>query len=175
MSFWIWSHNRILFDVHSCALKENDYLDDGTYTAVKVVGLLARERATKPDVSLLDLIADLPEVDVVSETRLKLLDGDLGKLSHIFDLISFEIEKTCQERDDWSIDEGNQEGIRVITGEEGGYFMIRKSLHDPVLSLQIEAATTESGNSMVVEPLQSILGSKAEFSSLDLSALKRLE
>ena len=25
-----------------CAMRENDYLDDGTYTTVKVIGLLAR-------------------------------------------------------------------------------------------------------------------------------------
>ena len=46
-----------------CAMKENGYLDDGTYTAVKIVSLLARTMNDngRSDASLLDLIASLDE------------------------------------------------------------------------------------------------------------------
>jgi phosphomannomutase len=68
-----------------CAMKENGYLDDGTYTAVKVIGCLAKlARERRGDNgeqhghrSLLELIADLPEMAEVQELRLNVLDGSL--------------------------------------------------------------------------------------------------
>jgi hypothetical protein len=40
---------------------KNGYLDVGKYTAVKVIGLLAKVKDGKSDASLLDLISDLEE------------------------------------------------------------------------------------------------------------------
>ena len=157
----------------SCALKENDYLDDGTYTAVKIIGLLARERRKNANTSLLDLISNLRELEVVKEIRMPSVDGSLESARRIFELVESEIESECANNDDWTIDQENLEGIRVTTGDDGGYFMIRKSLHDPILSLQIEAVSPEAGNSLVVSPLLSILEKDEICSSLDFSKIEK--
>ena len=155
-----------------CALQENGYLDDGTYTAVKIIGLLARERSSNPSISLLDLISNLQELPVVKEIRMNSLDGSLESAQRIFDFVALEIENQCSQNDDWTIDTENQEGIRVITGNDGGYFMVRKSLHDPLLSVQIEATSPDAGNSLVVNPLLSILQNEEICTSLDFSKLE---
>ena len=157
-----------------CALKENDYLDDGTYTAVKVIGLLAKERIADPTKSLLDLIADLQEQDEVCELRMALFDGSLESTHRLFDELVLSIERRCAENAAWTIDQENLEGIRVSTGDDSGFFMLRKSLHDPVLSLQIESASKEIARRVVVEPLLQLLRSEEKMkAALDFSFLEK--
>jgi phosphomannomutase len=157
-----------------CALKENDYLDDGTYTAVKVIGLLAQERLKDPTKSLLDLIADLQELDEEAELRMQVLDGTLESVQRLFDYAALVIEAHCAENSNWTIDRENLEGIRVSTGDGGGFFMLRKSLHDPVMSLQIEAPSKEAAKEVVVEPLLKLFRSEKEIqSAVDFSALEK--
>ena len=156
-----------------CAMKENDYLDDGTYTAVKVVGLLAVEKAMHSTSSLLDLIKDMMELDEVSELRMPMMDGSLETTQRMFDFIALEIEQQCENNIYWTIDQENLEGIRVSTGDDGGFFMLRKSLHDPIISLQIEASSKESARDIVVKPLLQMLQIDPEIDSVvQLSALK---
>lgn len=144
-----------------CDMKENGYLDDGTYTSVKVVGLLARITRESPSRSLLDLISELEELDHVKEVRLKVVDGSLETTSLMFDFCALEIERLAKRESKvendvtavWEVDEENLEGIRVRTGPNGGFFMLRKSLHDPIISLQVEATSREEAHSVIIEPL----------------------
>jgi phosphomannomutase len=157
----------------SCALEENDYLDDGTYTAIKVIGLLAREKSSIPNVSLFDLISALQELQVSRELCLPLKGGKMESLERVFYIVVSRIEERCDNANGWYIDEDNLEGVRVSTGDDGGFFMLRKSLHDPVLSLHIEAACMEDANARVIEPILSIFrGEEEVLCALDLSALK---
>lgn len=182
-----------------CAMKENGYLDDGTYTAVKVIACLAkvarernndmRVRSTNPDEnnannvsanSLLDLISSLEELDEVKELRIVVNDGSLDTTESIFQGIYAAIEKECQQKSNlWELDVENLEGIRVRTGNDGGFFMLRKSLHDPVLSLQVEGHSKADVRKEVVAPILQLI---AEYTSnrigiaaakvLDLTALE---
>ena len=62
-------------------------MDDGTYTAVKVVGLLAR--TVKEGVnSLLDSISGLEEMPVEDEIRMEVVDGSLDSTGLIFDQLA---------------------------------------------------------------------------------------
>lgn len=142
-----------------CAMKENDYLDDGTYTAVKVIGLLAREKAKDPSFSLPHLIKDLQEMNEIVEMRMSPLDGTMESTTRIFDIIAKEIEDRCHQDIfvDWTLDVDNLEGIRVTVGDDGSFFMLRKSLHDPVLCLQIEADSKLDAKRMIVDPILSII------------------
>ncbi|KAL7572921.1 hypothetical protein ACA910_004565 [Epithemia clementina (nom. ined.)] len=199
------------------AMKENNYLDDGTYTAVKVVGLLARQRRRQghvgsddnnnKKVSLLDLIAEMKELDVIRELRFKVLDDSLDTMQQVFDFCALEIENLClnnpdkesvtddDEDDDsnnnnndahdtnaaaaapqvhsyWSLDVDNLEGIRVRVGG-GQFFMLRKSLHDPIISLQVEASSDTEARRLVIDPLLELLDSEEAIrSQLDLSVLR---
>jgi hypothetical protein len=51
--------------------------------------------------------------------------------------------------------------------------MLRKSLHDPVMSIHIEAACLEDANDRVIEALPSIFrGEEEVLRALDLSTLR---
>lgn len=156
-----------------CALKENDYLDDGTYTAVKTVGLLAREKAKNPNTSLLSLLEGMKEMSEVTEIRMSPVDGTLESTSLLFDYAALEIEARCSSIPGWSLDRENLEGIRLSSGSEGSFFMLRKSLHDPVLSLQVEASSKDSAKTTIVEPIIAIFESDPQIQSgLNFSSLK---
>mmetsp|Transcript_28230 Transcript_28230/g.31739 ORF Transcript_28230/g.31739 Transcript_28230/m.31739 type:complete len:653 (+) Transcript_28230:25-1983(+) len=139
-----------------CAFRRNDFLDDGTFTALKVLGLLSQERQREgPDSrkSILDLLSNLQELDEVIEFRLPGKDGNLESVIRLFDLVALDIETHCDEQPEWSVDRENLEGIRVSTQKDGGYFLLRKSLHDPVMCLQVEATSKEAAKKLITEPL----------------------
>lgn len=156
-----------------CALKENDYLDDGTYTAVKMIGLLAREKVKDSSSSLLSLIDGMKEMAEVAEIRMSPVDGTLESTARLFDYAALEIEAACGTVPKWKLDLENMEGIRVSVGNEGSFFMLRKSLHDPVLSLQIESESREFATTEIVGPILSLLSGESQIgSSLDVTMLE---
>ena len=169
-----------------CAMRENDYLDDGTYTAVKVVGLLARKfHRSGSASSLLNLIADLEELDEVCELRMSVHDESLESMQRVFESCCLLMERLCNDEEagelniasaveTWSIDRENLEpglGVRVLG--EGQFFMLRKSLHDPIISLQIEALNKETARQLIIQPLLKLFGSEPNIQeALEMSALK---
>jgi phosphomannomutase len=159
-------------------MRENQYLDDGTYTAAKVVSWLAKHR---DDALLIDWIAGYRDLPEVSELRMSTFDQSLETMRSIFDVCAVEIEMAASDAPQessfdgfgWEVDRQNLEGIRVRVGE-GQFFMLRKSLHDPIVSLQIEALSTEHAKCLIVEPLLNVFladgGSIA--ATLDLEPLR---
>lgn len=155
-----------------CAMQENGYLDDGTYTALKVVGELAYLRKNHgPTATLLDLITDMEELDEITELRLPVTDDSLVTMRDIFDFCALTIEEEVTRNFQWKLDADNLEGIRVRTGGNQ-FFMLRKSLHDPIISLQIEAASKDAARAVVVGPLLELFQREERIrSSLDMSVL----
>jgi len=158
-----------------CAMKENSYLDDGTYTAVKVIGLLARERQRSTTASLLDLISDLEEMPVENELRMTITDGSLETTGTVFDQFANLLQEATLSEDQWDLDLENLEGVRVRTKSmNGGFFMLRKSLHDPLISLQIEGTGAQAIRDAVISPILSLLQDKPDISnSLELGVLNK--
>jgi Phosphomannomutase len=161
-----------------CAMRENGYLDDGTYTAVKVIGLLARvtrstriSAPTSPPLSLLDLIADLEEMPQVSELRMDIKDGSTVTTNNIFSKLVDSIQDECDKRIEWELDADNLEGVRVRIGN-GGFFMLRKSLHDPILSLQVEGSSVDSIREQVIQPILTMMEKGGYVASLDVDCLR---
>jgi phosphomannomutase len=172
-----------------CAFRENGYMDDGTYTAVKVVSLLATEQSKMnqrvEDVSsslLLDLIKDMPELDEIHELRMTVFDGSLETMRSIFDRVCQVVGDACGEVPTWAVDQENLEGIRVRvrnTGEQsaydiapGSFFMLRPSLHDPIISLQVEGSSRdEIRQHMIALLLHTLLADEAIRNNLDTSVL----
>ena len=133
-------------------------MDDGTYTAVKVVGLLART-VKEGGNSLLDSISGLEEMPVEDEIRMEVVDGSLDSTGLIFDQLAEAIARRANEKggeEGWELDEENLEGVRVRTGG-GGFFMLRKSLHDPLISLQVEGKSHDEVKSNVILPVLAII------------------
>lgn len=149
-----------------CAMKENGYTDDGTYTAVKIIGLLARTAASTHG-GILDLISELVELPFDEEYRIKIKDGSLETTSFVFEEISKVLKEQSNAATAWSLDVDNLEGIRMKL-TSGGFFMIRQSLHDPVISMQVESVSADEARRMVIDPVMKVLSGHA--SSLDLSA-----
>lgn len=159
-----------------CAMQENGYLDDGTYTAVKVIGLLAREKLARKDGSspdLLSLISAMKEMPEDSEVRMSTKDGSLETTGLVYERAMKEIQDMCYTSKSWTLDQENLEGIRVRTGD-GGFFMLRKSLHDPLVSVQVEAQSKQQALDRVITPLlerfQSVdvIGSSLDMTNLEL-------
>jgi phosphomannomutase len=160
-----------------CAMRENDYLDDGTYTAVKVIGLLAKVKKEKAG-NLLELISGMVEMPETAELRMTVNDESLETTADIFDFMQMEIERAlCGEEEctlDWMVDEENLEGMRVRTMmSPGGFFMLRKSLHDPLISMQIEGEDREEVLLSVVQPILKLFSAEERIrTTVDLSVLE---
>jgi phosphomannomutase len=149
-----------------CAMKENKYLDDGTYTAVKVVSLLANAGGK----GLLDLISEMNELDEVVELRMTC--KDLDTMQRVFDVCAMDVERAATEDTRWEMDMENLEGVRVRVGDEQ-FFMVRKSLHDPIISVQIEAKSKEDARRLIVKPLLDLFQAEGQIRDLlDMDILK---
>jgi phosphomannomutase len=171
-----------------CAMRENNYIDDGTYTAVKVVSLLAQQQQQQQQQSkskslLLDLISEMKELAVLDELRFPTLDASLNTMRDVFDFCALAIEQAAaMNKDDdstntWELDTENLEGIRVRFGKDradGQFFMLRKSLHDPIISLQIEGTSRTSVQENIIQPLWQLFNQDEQImANLDLSVLQK--
>ncbi|KAL4387448.1 hypothetical protein GQ457_09G028720 [Hibiscus cannabinus] len=156
------------------ALKENHWLDDGAYLMVKLLNKLASAKASgRGDGSkvLTDLVEGLEEHAIAVELRLKInqshpdLKGrsfrEYGEavLQHLGNSIALspKLQKAPV----------NYEGVRV--SGFGGWFLLRLSLHDPVLPLNIEAPSHEDAVKLGLEVASAV----KEFQALDTSALDK--
>ncbi|XP_024176640.1 phosphomannomutase/phosphoglucomutase isoform X2 [Rosa chinensis] len=167
------SHLAIETSGHG-ALKENHWLDDGAYLMVKTLNKLASARASGHGGGskvLTDLLEGLEEPGFSVELRLKInqshqdLKGgsfrDYGEavLKHLGNYIELypKLKKAPV----------NHEGVRV--SGYGGWFLLRLSLHDPVLPLNIEAPS-KSDAVLLGNVVRAAL---TEFSALDTSSLDK--
>ena len=102
------------------------------------------------------------------EVRTQIADGSLERTTLVFQQLSQPLKEICNGNNDWYLDEDNQEGVRVRLSL-CGHFMICQSLHDPVISMQVESISREEAREKVLEPLLSLL---SKHDLLDYSALE---
>jgi phosphomannomutase len=144
------------------AMKENYFLDDGAYLINKLVIELAR--AKQQNKSLGDLITNLREPVESQEYRLKILAEDFQACGT---QVIEQLETFAAAQSGWQIVPQNYEGIRVSCEMPAGWFLLRLSLHDPVLPLNIES--NEVGG---VEKIKiKLAGFFKQMTDLDMSAL----
>ena len=69
-----------------------------------------------------------------------------------------ELEKYAEGQPDWHIAPDNREGIRVSFDKDGGdgWFLLRLSVHDPILPLNIES-DSKGGVEIIREKVMSFL------------------
>ena len=113
------------------ALKENYFLDDGAYLATKIVILLAKLH--KQGKRIDDLISELKEPAESVEIRIPIMLSDFTAYGE--DVIA-RLTEYANGRDGWEVEKENYEGVRINV--EGGWFLLRLSVHDPILPLNIE-------------------------------------
>ena len=146
------------------ALKENFFLDDGAYLVSKLLVKMAKLK--NENRNLTDLINNLETPAESKEYRFSIVENDF--LNYGNKRIS-DLAKTVPAIPGWEIAEPNYEGLRVkCTGKnEKGWFLIRMSLHDPVMPLNVESEI-KGGVNGIVENLKGILES---YSGLDITSL----
>ena len=120
------------------ALRENHFLDDGMYlVTVLIVEAMRLKQEGKELSSLLDGLRE--PVESV-ELRLNITAPDFREagrtvIERVMDHASYET--------DWHIAPDNREGVRISFdldgGMDNGWFLLRLSVHDPVLPLNVES------------------------------------
>lgn len=167
------SHLAIETSGHG-ALKENNWLDDGAYLMVKILNKLASARASGVGGGsnvLTGLIEGLQEPAFAVELRLKINQNhpDLkgGSFREYGETVLKHLENSISSDPNLQKAPVNFEGIRV--SGYGGWFLLRLSLHDPVLPLNIEASNNEDAVKLGLV----VLAAVKEFAGLDTSALNK--
>ncbi len=137
------------------ALKENYFLDDGAYLVTKLLIELARSR--QEGYTLASMIADLEEPVESIEFRMNILEEDFKSYGQrvINDLNAY-----SQSKNGWSLAPDNFEGVRVnLDGDHGnGWFLLRLSLHDPLLPLNIESNSAGGAKKIAQELAEFLSG-----------------
>lgn len=146
------------------ALKENFFLDDGAYLVAKVLVKVAQLHLKKESVSR--LISELQHPVESVEYRLKILDKDFGSYGNT---VIEKLASLAASEDGWESEKDNFEGIRIrcTNDNERGWFLLRLSLHDPVMPLNIESDIA-GGSDAIRERLKELLSA---FDGLDQSSL----
>ncbi|MGB7414064.1 MAG: phosphomannomutase/phosphoglucomutase [Thermosynechococcaceae cyanobacterium] len=147
------------------AMKENYFLDDGAYLISKLLIELAKAKQAGKD--LCDLLTSLQEPAESKELRLKIMVDDFKTYgSEVIE----KLQAFAAQQSDWSIVPKNYEGIRIACErpDEAGWFLLRLSLHDPVLPLNIES-NVPGGVAKIAARLRPFLQA---FEDLDLPAME---
>lgn len=150
------------------ALKENHFLDDGMYlVTVLIVRAMKLKQAGQ---TLGSLIADLKEPVESKEIRLNITEPDFraaGKAA-IQKVLDY-----ANAADNWHIAPDNREGVRISFdldgGMDNGWFLLRLSVHDPVLPLNVESDVSGGVKQMLID-LFNVL---KDCSGIDLEPLEK--
>ena len=147
------------------ALKENYFLDDGAYLVTKLLIELARGK--KQGYTLQSLIESLEEPKESVEFRMNILLENFKEYGQkVIDDLTNYAQTACG----FTLEENNFEGVRVNLDEENGngWFLLRLSLHDPLLPLNVESNVV-GGAKIIATKLYEFIKNydKLDFSSLE--------
>jgi len=145
------------------AFRENYFLDDGAYLVAKVLVKLANLRAENGG-DLAELISELEEAEFKKEYRMTI---ELDDFKNYGSTIIKNLENFIPVKEGWEPAPKNYQGLRVNCGGKD-WFLLRKSLHDPVLVLNVESDKEESLQKILAE-LKDFL---SQYEHLNLESLK---
>ena len=148
------------------AIKENQWLDDGAYLATLILIKLVKMNLEKKG-SLSGLINELSHPVESEEFRIKIFETNFtgyGK-KIIQDLKDF-----VKQTKGWSVVPNNYEGIRIRCDKDNGegWFLLRLSLHDPVLPLNVESEVPGG----VEKIMKNLLAFLDRYKKIDKTALE---
>ncbi len=148
------------------AFKENYFLDDGAYIVTKLLIELARGK--KDGYTLESLIENLAEPAESVEFRMNILVEDFKAYGQ---KVIDELTEYAKNQSGWTIAPSNYEGIRVNLDKDhgDGWFLLRLSLHDPLLPLNIES-NSEGGAKKIASELVTFLSAYDKLEAAKLFA-----
>lgn len=137
------------------AFKENYFLDDGAYIVTKLLIELARGK--KDGYTLASLIDSLEEPAESVEFRMNILADDFKTYGQ---QVIDELTTYAGNQAGWSLAPSNFEGVRVNMdpAHGNGWFLLRLSLHDPLLPLNIESNSVGGAKKIASELSQFLVG-----------------
>lgn len=146
------------------ALKENYFLDDGAYLIAKI--LIKMAQLNFEGKKLESLIEGLKTPYESLDFRLNIKVEDFREYASI---LLYGVEKYIEKVEGWSVVPNNYEGVRVACdGSNGdGWFLLRLSLHEPVLPLNVES-DSKDGVRMILDKLKPLF---SRYTELDISNL----
>ena len=134
-------------------MRDNYFLDDGAYLCTRFIIKAAQLRKEGKEID--DLVAELQEPVETIEIRYEITEPDFKACGQrVIDELTAHAEKS----EGWIVADDNREGIRVSFGKEDGdgWFLLRLSVHDPILPLNIES-DSEGGVAIIREKVESFL------------------
>jgi len=150
------------------ALRENNFLDDGMYLATVLICEAMRLKQEGKELS--DLICDLREPLESAEVRLSITAPDFRSAGRM--AIEKVMDYAFNHAQTWHIAPDNREGVRItfdLDNElDSAWFLLRMSVHDPVLPLNLES-DVKGGN---VTMAKQLLCALSDAQGVDISALK---
>lgn len=130
------------------ALKENYFLDDGAYQIAKILVKMARLKAMGNG-SIGELIAPLQEPVEALEIRPKIMADNFSAYA---DQVLEQFSLFVESKQDWTLTTNNHEGVHVTASN--GWILLRKSLHDPQLPINIESDEEGGATQLKTEVLE---------------------
>ena len=118
------------------AFRENHFSDDGAYIATKIICRMARLR--KEGKKIESLIEKLGQPAEAAEMRLNITVPDFKAYGK---QVLEDFKAFCETDDRFHLVSPNHEGVRVAFDDEEvkGWVLIRLSLHDPVIPINLES------------------------------------
>ncbi|MCL2061065.1 MAG: phosphomannomutase/phosphoglucomutase [Firmicutes bacterium] len=144
------------------AFRENGFLDDGAYLAVKILVKLAALK--KEGKELVSCISELESPKSRFETRI--FFKDVADYKTYGDTIVNALTDFSKKL--FTLEPSTYEGVRVNVDAAQGWFLLRQSVHDPNMALNIESELPQ-GAKIIAKIIYKYLSG---FSGLDCPGLK---
>ncbi len=149
------------------ALRENFFLDDGMYLVTRLICEAMNRK--REGLTLSSLIDELAEPAESAEIRMNIREEDFRAAGQT--VIETVLNKTLEDPE-WHLAPDNREGVRISFSLDGGvdnaWFLLRLSVHDPVMPLNAES-DVPGGVKIMMKQLYELL---KDTEALDLAPLK---
>lgn len=150
------------------ALRDNHFLDDGMYLVTLL--LIKAMQLKQQGENLGSLLDGLKEPMESTEIRLPIVAPDFTTVGK--QVIEHVLGYATEQRG-WHIAPDNREGVRISfdigNGLNNGWFLLRLSVHDPVMPLNVES-DVEGGVKTILEELNRAL---QDMDGIDSSAIQK--
>lgn len=145
------------------ALKENYFLDDGAYLVSKILIKIAN--LTMQGKKLSSLLEDYKEPKEEVEYRLQI---NLDDFKEYGKNIIEELEKEAKINDQLVLETPNYEGVKIYIKNTRSWFLVRLSLHEPIIAINIEGEKIGDIDK-IIDILKEVL---KKFKDIDLNNFK---
>ncbi|MEA5145664.1 MAG: phosphomannomutase/phosphoglucomutase [Candidatus Limiplasma sp.] len=151
------------------ALRDNHFLDDGMYLVTLL--LIKAMQLKQQDEDLGSLILGLKEPVESQEIRLPILTEQFGQTGK---MVIDQVLDYATRQQNWHIAPDNREGVRISFdlhgGLNNGWFLLRLSVHDPVMPLNVESDVAGGVNIILAQLMQALEG----IDGVDIAPLQKV-